>query len=196
MVTPPVTEDATEIVQFVDQATGKVVDSQLYKGKLNQTQSVSLKLPAGYKLAKGQSLPTQIVISNGKITIYVEAEGSDHPVNPDHPDNPDQPVNPDHPVTPDHPENSGQPTTPDQPAQPGNPGENSTVPAANDHVPGHIANDQSLSSQIAHHVNGTTQARQLPQTGNGENEKASTLGFLFAGLASIFGLAGYRKKKH
>ena len=184
MVTPPVTEDATEIVQFVDQATGKVVDSQLYKGKLNQTQPVSLKLPAGYKLAKGQSLPTQIVISNGKITIYVEAEGSD------------QPVNPDHPVTPDHPENPGQPTTPDQPAQPGNSGENSTVPAVNDHVPGHIANDQSLSSWIAHHVNGTTQARQLPQTGNGENEKASTLGFLFAGLASIFGLAGYRKKKH
>lgn len=184
VVTPPVTEDATEIVQFVDQATGKVVDSQLYKGKLNQTQPVSLKLPAGYKLAKGQSLPTQIVISNGKITIYVEAEGSD------------QPVNPDHPVTPDHPENPGQPTTPDQPAQPGNSGENSTVPAVNDHVPGHIANDQSLSSQIAHHVNGTTQARQLPQTGNGENEKASTLGFLFAGLASIFGLAGYRKKKH
>ncbi|QIZ05265.1 LPXTG cell wall anchor domain-containing protein [Limosilactobacillus reuteri] len=38
--------------------------------------------------------------------------------------------------------------------------------------------------------------KTLPQTGNGANEKASALGFLFAGLASIFSLAGRRKKKY
>ncbi|MCI1974433.1 MAG: MBG domain-containing protein [Limosilactobacillus sp.] len=189
-VIPPVPETATEKVQFVDES-GKVVASQDYSGNLGQIIPVELTVPAGYKLAAGQELPTEIKIENGAITIKVVSEGSDHP---DHPDNPDQPVNPDHPdnpnqpVTPDHPENNGDNT--------GKPGEGGNVPGHSNVTPGHIANDNSISSQIAHHTNGThDKTKQLPQTGNTANEKAVTLGFLFAGLASIFGFTGLRKKK-
>ncbi|MBD7895540.1 hypothetical protein H9564_07525 [Limosilactobacillus sp. Sa3CUN2] len=169
-VTPPVTENATETVRFVDQATGQTVGSKDYSGKLNQTLPVSFELPEGYKLAEGQELPTKITISNGVITIEVVADTS---TNPDQPTTPSQP---DQPGKPDNPGNPGQLTTPPQPAQPGetggqpvspdedgngNPGENVNVPVDNNQVPGHIANDQSLTSQIAHHVNGTNkQAHQ------------------------------------
>jgi LPXTG-motif cell wall-anchored protein len=199
IVIPPVPETATEKVQFVDES-GNVVASQDYSGDLGQTIPVELTVPAGYKLAAGQELPTEIKIENGVITIKVVTEGSDHPDHPDQPVNPDHPVNPDQPVNPDHPDNPNQPVTPDHPENNGDnagkPGEGGNVPGHGNANPGHIANDNSISSQINHHANGNhNKTNQLPQTGNTNNEKAATLGFLFAGLASIFGLTGLRKKK-
>ena len=63
---------------------------------------------------------------------------------------------------------------------------------------------EGISGNNAEGMNGNTaksgsknnSLKTLPQTGNGANEKASALGFLFAGLASIFSLAGRRKKKY
>ena len=182
------------------------------KGQWNIEKATSEKVdgsPINTKDAPKENLSNDI--ADGTVEniylIYTQPTNPD-PVEPQ----PTTPSQPDQPGKPDHPGDSGQPTTPGQPAQPGepggqpvspdeggngNPGENVNVPVDNNQVPGHIANDQSLTSQIAHHVNGTNkQTHQLPQTGNGANEKASALGFLFAGLASIFSLAGRRKKKH
>lgn len=39
------------------------------------------------------------------------------------------------------------------------------------------------------------QVNQLPQTGNGEDKKTSTLGFAFAALTSLIGMAGIKRKK-
>jgi LPXTG-motif cell wall-anchored protein len=83
---------------------------------------------------------------------------------------------------------SGEPTQPSgEPTQPSGEAELNT---------GHIANDNSISSQLTHYANGTHKhADQLPQTGNDEHKKASALGFIFATLAGLLGIAGFKKKK-
>ena len=58
------------------------------------------------------------------------------------------------------------------------------------------AKGEGISGNTAKSGSKNNSLKTLPQTGNGANEKASALGFLFAGLASIFSLAGRRKKKY
>ncbi|WP_251574010.1 LPXTG cell wall anchor domain-containing protein [Limosilactobacillus agrestimuris] len=167
------------------------IPSSPLKGQWNIEKATSEKVdgsPINTKDAPKENLSNDI--ADGTVEniylIYTQPTNPD-PVEP-------QPTTPGQPAQPGEP--GGQPVSPDEGGN-GNPGENVNVPVDNNQVPGHIANDQSLTSQIAHHVNGTNkQTHQLPQTGNGANEKASALGFLFAGLASIFSLAGRRKKKH
>ncbi|MEY8442414.1 MBG domain-containing protein [Lactobacillaceae bacterium 24-114] len=86
---------------------------------------------------------------------------------------------PDQPISPDYPENKGE-----------LPGQSGTI------KPGEVMNDHAISSQLEVHTENTQmKAGQLPQTGNSTNEEALTIGFLFMGLASIFGVAGLKKKK-
>ena len=88
------------------------------------------------------------------------------------------------PATPDHSETADQPAAPVHGA------------GAAELNTGHIANDNSISSQLTHYANGAHKhTDQLPQTGNDEHKKASALGFIFATLASLFGMAGFKKKK-
>ena len=80
------------------------------------------------------------------------------------------------------------------------PGQSGNNTKPNGNVPGngttgYITNGNAISSQIAHYTNENgNKEKQLPQTGNADHEKASMLGFLFAGLVSIFGFTGRRKK--
>lgn len=88
------------------------------------------------------------------------------------------------PAAPDHSETAGQPAALVHGA------------GAAELNTGHIANDNSISSQLTHYANGAHKhTDQLPQTGNDEHKKASALGFIFATLASLFGMAGFKKKK-
>lgn len=59
------------------------------------------------------------------------------------------------------------------------------------------SNDNLISSQTMQNTDEKhqQQANQLPQTGNGEDKKASLLGFAFAALTSLIGVAGIKRKK-
>ena len=74
---------------------------------------------------------------------------------------------------------------------------NGTIPNTDDETSGDTVNNaESMNGNTAKSGSKNNSLKTLPQTGNGANEKASALGFLFAGLASIFSLAGRRKKKY
>ena len=76
-------------------------------------------------------------------------------------------------------------------------GSNGTIPNTDDETSGDTVNNaESMNGNTAKSGSKNNSLKTLPQTGNGANEKASALGFLFAGLASIFSLAGRRKKKY
>ncbi len=69
---------ATQTIHFVDEKD-KLVESKIYTGKFGEVISVNLSVPKGYSLRNGQSLPTQITIENGMITINLKSE-SKHPI--------------------------------------------------------------------------------------------------------------------
>ncbi|MGK4239772.1 LPXTG cell wall anchor domain-containing protein, partial [Limosilactobacillus reuteri] len=74
---------------------------------------------------------------------------------------------------------------------------NGTIPNTDDETSGDTVNNaESMNGNTAKSGSKNNSLKTLPQTGNGANEKASALGFLFAGLASIFSLAGRHKKKY
>ena len=74
---------------------------------------------------------------------------------------------------------------------------NGTISNTDDETSGDTVNNaESMNGNTAKSGSKNNSLKTLPQTGNGANEKASALGFLFAGLASIFSLAGRRKKKY
>ena len=76
-------------------------------------------------------------------------------------------------------------------------GSNGTISNTDDETSGDTVNNaESMNGNTAKSGSKNNSLKTLPQTGNGANEKASALGFLFAGLASIFSLAGRRKKKY
>lgn len=90
------------------------------------------------------------------------------------------------------------PTTPSTPTseQSKATGQPTSVQGSGELNTGHIANDNSISSNLTHYTNEKhQQANQLPQTGNDEHKKASALGFIFAALANFLGIAGFKKKK-
>ncbi|MBB1063323.1 mucin-binding protein [Limosilactobacillus fastidiosus] len=164
-----------QVINYVDKEGNKVGNSYTVTGKTGETVDTNIEenMPEGWVISG--EYPTKVTFDAddpAAINVLVAKKETGT-------------------TTPE--------VTPSQPAQqPGKSGENINVPADNKQVSGHIGNDQSLTSKISHHVNNTNneQAHQLPQTGNVANEKAATLGFLFAGLASMFGLAGSQKKQH
>ncbi len=117
---PPIPQSADQLVKFVD-SEGNVIDSKTYTGAYDSTVSADLKIPAGYKLAECESLPTTITILNGVTIInIVKDNGDNKPDNKpdDHPhikpdDNNDKPNN--KPAVPDkpHTDNHGHLVAPD-----------------------------------------------------------------------------------
>ena len=76
-------------------------------------------------------------------------------------------------------------------------GSNRAISNTDDETSGNTVNNaEGMNGNTAKSGSKNNSLKTLPQTGNGANEKASALGFLFAGLASIFSLAGRRKKKY
>ncbi|MBB1069396.1 KxYKxGKxW signal peptide domain-containing protein [Limosilactobacillus sp. RRLNB_1_1] len=195
----------TQTVEFTrtaifDEVTGQVTYSAWQP--TGDTSWPAYKVPSvvGYT-ADRQDIPAETVapgMSDQSITItYTKDAQPVQPVEPTTPTQPEKPNQPNKPVTPPH-----KPSMPAQPAVP-TPGEN--LISGNNHekavepdqvVNDHIANRHSISTQLQQSSQmNKQQVKKLPQTGNATNKAAVTLGFAFATLASIFGLAGMRRKR-
>ncbi|MBB1124587.1 MBG domain-containing protein [Limosilactobacillus albertensis] len=192
----------TQTVEFTrtaifDEVTGQVTYSAWQP--TGDTSWPAYKVPSvvGYT-ADCQDIPAETVapgMSDQSITITYTKDAQ--PVEPTTPTQPEKPNQPNKPATPPH-----KPSMPAQPAVP-TPGEN--LVSGNNHekavvpdqvVNDHIANRHSISTQLQQSSQMNKQrVKKLPQTGNATNKAAVTLGFAFATLASIFGLAGMRRKR-
>lgn len=64
---------ANETYQFVDDNNNgaKVGTPTVVNGYLNETKSLSLTVPAGYALAKGQTMPTKATLQNKTVLIHL-----------------------------------------------------------------------------------------------------------------------------
>ena len=181
----------TQTVKFTRTAIFDEVTGQVTYSVWQPTGDASwpaYKVPSvvGYT-AERQDIPAETVtpgMSDQSITITYTKDAQ-----------PDQPVEP---ITPTH-----KPSMPVQPAIP-TPGENlisggnhEKAVVTDQVVNDHIANRHSISTQLQQSSQMNKQrVKKLPQTGNAKNNKAAvTLGFAFATLASIFGLAGIRRKR-
>ena len=196
----------TQTVKFTRTAIFDEVTGQVTYSVWQPTGDASwpaYKVPSvvGYT-AERQDIPAETVtpgMSDQSITItYTKDAQPDQPVEPITPTQPEEPNQPDKPVTPPH-----KPSMPVQPAIP-TPGENlisggnhEKAVVTDQVVNDHIANRHSISTQLQQSSQMNKQrVKKLPQTGNAKNNKAAvTLGFAFATLASIFGLAGIRRKR-
>ena len=70
------------IYQFVDDTTGTNVGAPISEsGKAGTTGSLNLKVPDGYELAKGQTLPTSYTIPNQDTVVQIHLTHAPKPVN-------------------------------------------------------------------------------------------------------------------
>ncbi len=181
---------ATQTIHFVDEK-GKLVESKIYTGKFGEVISVSLSVPKGYSLRNGQSLPTQITIENGMITINLKSE-SKHPI--PNSENKQKP--------------SVTPNTPDAHTDKNNLSskDNKVVKSHGEklintnHVDHVVINQKATrkgtkASSQTYGEKHFESRHMLPQTGaHSENPIFTALGMLAVGLG-LFGLSDRRKKK-
>lgn len=181
---------AAQTIRFVDEK-GKLVESKIYTGKFGEVISVSLSVPKGYSLRNGQSLPTQLTIENGIITINLKSE-SKHPI-PNSDNNQKPSVTPDIPNAHADKNNISSKDNKDVKSH----GEKLINTNHVDHV---VINqkatrkDTKTSSQTYGEKHFESR-HMLPQTGaHSENPIFAALGMLAAGLG-LFGLSDRKKKK-
>src|SRR5699024_1356380 len=62
--TTPVEKDGSQTYNFVDKTTGKVLTTDKVSGKVGKDVSVSLKVPDGYHLVEGETIPTSVSIKD------------------------------------------------------------------------------------------------------------------------------------
>ncbi|WP_367341241.1 MBG domain-containing protein [Limosilactobacillus sp.] len=148
------------------------------------------------------------------------------PTTPSRPTRPTTPSQPTSPTTPSQPTGPTTPSQPTRPLNPDNPGENNgsdinnggnpadnsgnpsmnhgsgannapQLPGSNGSTNGLTSGTNGLSANSGSHDNGSqsTASRKLPQTGN-TRSRTSVFGFALAGLATLLGLAGMKKKKN
>ena len=181
---------AAQTIRFVDEK-GKLVESKIYTGKFGEVISVSLSVPKGYSLRNGQSLPTQLTIENGIITINLKSE-SKHPI-PNSDNNQKPSITPDIPNAHADKNNISSKDNKDVKSH----GEELINTNHVDHV---VINqkatrkDTKASSQTYGEKHFESR-HMLPQTGaHSENPIFAALGMLAAGLG-LFGLSDRKKKK-
>ena len=181
---------AAQTIRFVDEK-GKLVESKIYTGKFGEVISVSLSVPKGYSLRNGQSLPTQLTIENGIITINLKSE-SKHPI-PNSDNNQKPSITPDIPNAHADKNNISSKDNKDVKSH----GEKLINTNHVDHV---VINqkatrkDTKASSQTYGEKHFESR-HMLPQTGaHSENPIFAALGMLAAGLG-LFGLSDRKKKK-
>ena len=181
---------AAQTIRFVDEK-GKLVESKIYTGKFGEVISVSLSVPKGYSLRNGQSLPTQLTIENGIITINLKSE-SKHPI-PNSDNNQKPSITPDIPNAHADKNNISSKDNKDVKSH----GEKLINTNHVDHV---VINqkatrkDTKASSQTYGEKHFESR-HMLPQTGaHSENPIFAALGMLAAGLG-LFGLIDRKKKK-
>ncbi|GFI20151.1 MBG domain-containing protein [Lactobacillus johnsonii] len=181
---------ATQTIRFVDEK-GKLVESKIYTGKFGEVISVSLSVPKGYSLRNGQSLPTQITIENGMITINLKSE-SKHPI-PNSENKQKPSVTPNTPNT--HTDKNNLSSKDNKVVK--SHGEKLINTNHVDHV---VINQKATrkgtkASSQTYGEKHFESRHMLPQTGaHSENPIFTALGMLAVGLG-LFGLSDRRKKK-
>ena len=75
------TQNGTQTFNFVDKATNKTVGTSKVGGEVGKDVAVSLKVPNGYKLVAGQTVPTSATIKDKDtpINILVEKDNNKKP---------------------------------------------------------------------------------------------------------------------
>lgn len=85
----PETKDGTQTYHFVDKNTGKVLTTDKVGGKVGEDVSVNLKVPDGYHLVKGQTVPTSANIKDKDNPINILVEKDKTPAKPSTPETKD-----------------------------------------------------------------------------------------------------------
>ena len=85
----PETKDGTQTYHFVDKNTGKVLTTDKVGGKVGEDVSVSLKVPDGYHLVEGQTVPTSANIKDKDNPINILVEKAPTPAKPSTPETKD-----------------------------------------------------------------------------------------------------------
>lgn len=85
----PETKDGTQTYHFVDKNTGKILTTDKVGGKVGEDVSVSLKVPDGYHLVEGQTVPTSANIKDKDNPINILVEKDPTPTKPSTPETKD-----------------------------------------------------------------------------------------------------------
>ena len=82
-----VAEKQSQLINYVDAATGKTIHQQMVNGVTDQTVNVASEVPANWVLANGQTFPTSITLANNPSPLTVKITHVINPANPS-PDGP------------------------------------------------------------------------------------------------------------
>lgn len=85
----PETKNGTQTYHFVDKNTGKILTTDKVGGKVGEDVSVSLKVPDGYHLVEGQTVPTSANIKDKDNPINILVEKDPTPTKPSTPETKD-----------------------------------------------------------------------------------------------------------
>ena len=85
----PETKNGTQTYHFVDKNTGKILTTDKVGGKVGEDVSVSLKVPDGYHLVAGQTVPTSANIKDKDNPINILVEKDPTPAKPSTPETKD-----------------------------------------------------------------------------------------------------------
>lgn len=162
----PETKDGKQTIHIIDKKTGNYLTTVVKGGKIGEDVPVSLKVPAGYHLIKGQKLPTSVNIKDkdNAINVYVEKDEAKPAV-----------------TTPS--KNNNSKATPA-------PVENAKAPAniAN-------ASVKAPSAPVANNTPAPAQQATLPQTGNSRSTAGIVAGSTLLATMATLGIA-YKKRKN
>ena len=77
-----VAEKQSQLINYVDTATGKTIHQQMVNGVTDQTVNVASEVPANWKLANGQTFPSSITLANNSSPLTVKITHQINSLNP------------------------------------------------------------------------------------------------------------------
>lgn len=77
--------DETQVINYVDSQTGKVIHSQNVNGKMDAMVTVTSEVPVHWQLADGQSVPTSMTLMDHPQVLTIKITHVIKPVDPDSP---------------------------------------------------------------------------------------------------------------
>ena len=75
-------DQQSQLINYVDTATGKTIHQQMVSGVTDQTVNVVSEVPANWKLANGQTFPTSITLANNSSPLTVKITHQINSLNP------------------------------------------------------------------------------------------------------------------
>lgn len=163
----PETKDGTQTIHIIDKKTGNVLTTVVKGGKIGEDIPVSLKVPNGYHLVKGQKLPTSVNIKDkdNAINVYVEKDEAKPAVTT--------------------PSSNNSKTTP------------ASAPVKNANTPANVANAsvKASSTPVVENTTAPKQEATLPQTGNSSSTAGVVAGSALLATMATLGIA-YKKRKN